>query len=278
MNRAALFADHALSARIEGADAQLLRQCYEAVNQHLPERISACLEIAGGLAPFVGLRISLSRSVGLGMCGPVSEAELDALEDFYRRHGADTDIGLSPYADPSLFASLGRRGFRLVELDTLLAQPLDATASAVAASLSPGAVTVRRATPDEGPAWVDASLAGFSGTDDNVPGEMSATFEAAFHVPTSHYLFALIDGVVAGTAGVNIHAKTANLFAASTLPNARRRGVQSALLQARLRLAREAGCDLGFTRTLPGSPSQRNAERHGFRTVYSRARMVKPLA
>jgi GNAT superfamily N-acetyltransferase len=272
---ATLFADHALSARIEGADAQLLRQCYEAVNEHLPERVSACLEIAGGLAPFVGLRISLSRSVGIGMCGPVSEDDLDALEAFYRHHGADTDLGLSPYADPSLFASLGRRGFRLVELDTLLAQRLD-TAAPLASST--GNVTVRRAAPDEGAAWVDASLSGFSGTDDNVPGEMSATFEAAFHVPTSHYLFALLDGVVAGTAGVNLHAKTANLFGASTLPHARRRGVQSALLDARLQLAREGGCDLAFTRTLPGSPSQRNAERHGFRTVYSRARMIKSLA
>ena len=107
---------------------------------------------------------------------------------------------------------------------------------------------------------------------------MSATFEAAFHVPTAHYLFALIDGVVAGTAGMDVHAKTANLFGASTLPHARRRGVQSALFQARLQLAREAGCDLAFTRTSPGSPSQRNAERHGFRTVYSRARLLKPLA
>ena len=280
MTTATLFADHALSARIEGADAQLLRQCYQAVNEHLPERVCAYLEIGGGLAPFVGLRISLSRAVGLGMCGPVSEADLDALEGFYRGHGASTDLGVSPYADPSLFAALGRRGFHLVELDTLLAQPLDALASAPTPTPTPssGAITVRRAAPDEGPAWVAASLSGFSGTDDNVPGEMSATFEAAFHVPTSHYLFALLDGVVAGTAGVNLHAKTANLFGASTLPQARRRGVQSALLEARLQLAREAGCDLAFTRTLPGSPSQRNAERHGFRTVYSRARMIKPLA
>ena len=37
------------------------------------------------------------------------------------------------------------------------------------------------------------------------------------------------------------------------------------------------GCDLAFTQTVAGGPSQRNAERHGFATVYSRARMVRPF-
>lgn len=274
MTTTSLFADHALSARIEGTDAFFLSQCYEAVRERLPDRVSACVEIGGGIAPFVGLRISLSRSVGLGMCGPVSEADLDALEGFYRRHGSDVDLGLSPYADPSLFASLGVRGFHLVELDTVLARRVDAATP----DASTGNITVRRATPDEAAAWVDASLAGFSGTDANVPGEMSASFEAVFHVAGSHAFFALIDGVVAGTAGVYIRAKTANFFAASTLPHSRLRGVQTALLQARLQIAREAGCDLAFTRTLPGGPSQRNAERQGFHPVYSRARMIKPFS
>jgi N-acetylglutamate synthase-like GNAT family acetyltransferase len=271
---APLFADHALSARIEGADAQLLRECYEAVSARLPERVCARLEVAGGFAPFVGLKISLSRSVGLGMCGPVSDADLDALEEFYRKRDSDTDVGVSPYADPSLFAALGHRGFHLVELDTVLAQPLDSLAPP---TVTESDVVVRVAGPDEAAAWVAASLAGFAGTDENIPGEMSATFEAAFHVPTSRYLFASLEGVVIGTAGLDIHAKTANLFGASTLSHARGRGAQSALFRARLALAREAGCDLAFTRTTPGSPSQRNAERHGFRTVYSRARMVKSI-
>lgn len=275
MNSPPLFADHAIAARIEAADTHLLTQCYEAIARHLPERPSALIEVGGGVAPFVGKGLSLSRAVGLGMQGPVSSADLDALEDFYRQRDADADIDVSPYADPTLFEGLGRRGFRLVALDTLLAQRIDpGTRFAPPAA----GVTVRVAAPDEGPAWVRASLEGFSGSDSEVPEGMAATFEAAFHVLTSTYYFATVDGVLAGTAGVDLHAGTADLFGTSTLPGARGRGAQTALLHARLAAAEAAGCDLVFARTSPGSPSQRNLERLGFRPVYSRARMVKRFA
>ena len=44
-------------------------------------------------------------------------------------------------------------------------------------------------------------------------------------------------------------------------------------LRHRLRVAREMGCDLAGYFCMPGSPSQRNAERHGFRLCYSKATM-----
>jgi GNAT superfamily N-acetyltransferase len=248
MSSSPLFADHALAARIEAADTHLLKLCYEAVARLLPERPSAMIEVGGGVAPFVGKGLSLSRAVGLGMRGPVTDADLDALEDFYRQRDVDADLAVAPYADRTLFEGLGRRGFRLVQLDTLLAQRLDPEARFPAPAEG---VTVRAAAADEGPAWVRNSLQGFSGSDSEVPEGMAATFEAAFHV---------------GTAG---------LFGASTLPGARGRGVQAALVHARLAAAQVAGCDLAVTRTSPGSPSQRNLERLGFRPVYSRARMVK---
>jgi hypothetical protein len=52
--------------------------------------------------------------------------------------------------------------------------------------------------------------------------------------------------------------------------------VQMALLQARLAAARKAGCDLAVSMTGPGSDSQRNIERAGFRLAYTKASMVKP--
>jgi len=275
MSTSPLFADHAVAARIEAADTQHLTQCYLAVARHLPERPSAMIEVGGGVAPFVGKGLSLSRAVGLGMRGPVTDADLDALEDFYRRRDVDADLAVSPYADRTLFEGLGRRGFRLVQLDTLLAQRIDPEARFAAPAEG---VTVRKAALDEGPAWVRASLQGFSGSDSEVPAGMAESFEAAFHAPTSTYFFASIAGVVAGTAGVNLHEGTAGLFGASTLPGARGRGVQTALVHARLAAAQQAGCDLAFTRTSPGSSSQHNLERLGFRPVYSRARMAKSFA
>jgi GNAT superfamily N-acetyltransferase len=52
----------------------------------------------------------------------------------------------------------------------------------------------------------------------------------------------------------------------------RRRGLQAALLEARMRYAFERGCPLAMMVTEAGSQSQRNAERKGFRIAYTRTK------
>jgi hypothetical protein len=47
-------------------------------------------------------------------------------------------------------------------------------------------------------------------------------------------------------------------------------GAQASLLESRLRYAAEQGCDIAMMCALPGSASQRNAERQGFRIAYTR--------
>ena len=68
-----------------------------------------------------------------------------------------------------------------------------------------------------------------------------------------------------------VHAEWANLLCDLF----RGRGVQTALLEGRLAAAEAAVCDLAVVMTTPGTPSQRNVERAGFRTAYTFARMVK---
>ena len=88
--------------------------------------------------------------------------------------------------------------------------------------------------------------------------------------------FGTIDGQVAAGAALTIHDGVALLGGASTLPAFRNRGLQSALLQARLAHAAAAGCDLAMTVTLPGSGSQHNCEKLGFRVAYTRAKFILP--
>jgi hypothetical protein len=73
-----------------------------------------------------------------------------------------------------------------------------------------------------------------------------------------------------------VHGGVGLLAGASTVPSARRQGAQAALLAARLRYAVEHGCDLAMICALPGSDSQRNAERNGFRVAYTRAKWHLP--
>jgi len=78
-------------------------------------------------------------------------------------------------------------------------------------------------------------------------------------------------------AGVlNLRNGIAVLGGASTIPTARRQGAQAALLQARLEYAAERGVDLAMLVAGPGTGSQRNAERQGFRPAYVRSKWVRP--
>ena len=71
-----------------------------------------------------------------------------------------------------------------------------------------------------------------------------------------------------------MHEGTALLAGASTIPSGRRLGAQNALLDARLQTAVSNQCDLAMMVAAPGSSSQRNAERQGFRIAYTRTKWM----
>jgi len=87
---------------------------------------------------------------------------------------------------------------------------------------------------------------------------------------------ALRDGVLAGGATMRLAEGVAQLTGAATAPAHRRRGIQTALLAARLADAAAAGCDVAVIVTQPGSKSQQNAQRQGFDLLYTRAVLVRP--
>ncbi|HEY1265554.1 MAG TPA: GNAT family N-acetyltransferase, partial [Terriglobales bacterium] len=66
-----------------------------------------------------------------------------------------------------------------------------------------------------------------------------------------------------------------SLSGAGTLERYRRRGLQTALLQARMATAARKGIEYAVIVTQGGTTSQRNAERLGFRVAYSKATLIK---
>jgi GNAT superfamily N-acetyltransferase len=80
------------------------------------------------------------------------------------------------------------------------------------------------------------------------------------------------DGKPIATAALFMHEGTALLAGASTIPEGRRQGAQNVLLDTRLQVAASHGCDLAMMVAAPGSASQRNAERQGFRIAYTRTK------
>src|SRR6185503_6410950 len=77
-----------------------------------------------------------------------------------------------------------------------------------------------------------------------VLGDMAAS-------PANRRYLVKVEGKVAAAGGMRVSDGIAQLTGAGTLPAARRRGAQSALLTARLAEASDAGCELAVITTLP---------------------------
>jgi GNAT superfamily N-acetyltransferase len=125
--------------------------------------------------------------------------------------------------------------------------------------------------------WARAIAAGFADADE-VPENSNLDLERAFfRMRSSIPVVAIEHGNVAAGGILALNHEVAALFTTSTRLSFRKHGLQSALLDWRLRLAKESGARIATIDTDPGSDSQRNAERFGFRLAYVTAELVKPL-
>jgi hypothetical protein len=122
-------------------------------------------------------------------------------------------------------------------------------------------------------AWSTTLLDGFAYTQDADRQRVEVWNRMLRSLPGLTPLVAVINGAPVGAASVLILGSTAVLGGAATLLAFRRRGVQSALIRARLAVASQAGCDLAIITADPGSSSGRNAERSGFQLVCNHVTM-----
>jgi GNAT superfamily N-acetyltransferase len=236
---------------------------------------------AGGYLCFDEPGSWANQAAGVGMDGPVGEADLDRMVTFYESRGVEPLVGVCTMADPSLVAGLAERGFVLREFENVLARELPADEDLDAAHPHgwPEGLEVRPVDPAEEPdvvAYVEVSTSGFRAPGQPVePGLDELTRRVVDHPDCVAYL-ALLDGEPVGAGGMEASARGAALFGASVLPEARRRGVQLALMLRRMARARAAGCQLVTITSSPGIPTERNAARVGFRLAYARALLVRP--
>jgi GNAT superfamily N-acetyltransferase len=131
---------------------------------------------------------------------------------------------------------------------------------------------VRQAEAEDAEAWAGVLQEGFFG---GPAVGAAAIFEALFFAPGSAAYLAEHEGRPAAAAMMFATKAGALLACDATVPGCRGRGLQSALIQARLSRALRMGCGLAAACTAPGSVSQRNYERAGFRVVYTKAMLQK---
>jgi GNAT superfamily N-acetyltransferase len=107
--------------------------------------------------------------------------------------------------------------------------------------------------------------------------ELATGFLHYAAAPTIHCYAAQIDGQLAAGATMGVDQGIADFGVTSTLPSARGRGAQRALLQRRLRHAQTLGLDVAVVTTEAGSISDRNVQRAGFQVAYTRQKFERPL-
>ncbi|HKP11213.1 MAG TPA: GNAT family N-acetyltransferase [Blastocatellia bacterium] len=265
------FIDRDFARRLELTDAYGSVAFARAHAGLFPEIGATSETFAGGWATFAGADSPITQAFALGLSGPVEEDEVARMEEFFRSRGAAINVELCPYADPSVVDVFRKRGYTLTEFSNVLARRLTPEDAGLTYD---GEVRVRHPESHEARRWAETVARGFFPEGELPPGLIDL-FITSLHSATGTFFLAEIDGEIIGGGVLTMHEGVVSCGGASTLPAFRGRGAQTALLRARLRFAAERGCDLAMVTTLPGTTSQRNAERQGFRVVYTRSKLSR---
>jgi hypothetical protein len=258
-------ADHDLARRLERAEGATNAAFVEARAALQPEVGATWMHAAGVYAMYDGAASPLTQTFGLGLFDTVGDAEFAQLEAFFRERGAPVFHEASPFISPDTLARLNERGYRPVEFSTVLIRPAGLPADGTE-------ISVRPVGDDEAALWSRTAAAGWFSESDELAVFIEQLGRVIARSAGVHCFLAELGGRPIAAAALSIHDNVALLAGASTIPSGRRQGAQRALLAARLRFAVEHSADLAMMVAQPGSGSQRNAERAGFRPVYTRTK------
>jgi GNAT superfamily N-acetyltransferase len=229
-----------------------------------------CLAEGGTSVPLAGGH-ALFRKEGhplnqaLGQVEPLTHEALDQAEALLGRGGHPTVLEVCPILTDDSWKVLAARGYRVQQFQHLLARPLGEDAFSVSCE-------VRRVRSHEFETFskvVSASFAGLDAWQEHVPFFTLPPTEGVSSWMVS------VDGAPAGGGTLGLFDGVALLAGDGVLPRFRGRGLQKALIAARLKWAVAAGAEWACASTLPSTHSQRAYEACGFRVMYPKVEMAK---
>jgi GNAT superfamily N-acetyltransferase len=262
-----IYSDKALSQRLERTEGHSNIDFVETRKRLFPDGDATWIEVGGAYAMFDLVESPLTQTFGLGIFEETTTAHLDEIEEFYRERGAPVFHEVSPMADMSLLSLLAERGYRPVELTSVMVLELDRF------ELQPSLnseINTRVLRESEADLWAETAANGWATEHESLADFMLAFGKIAARTSGGKPFIAELSGQPIAAGGFQIYDDICILAGASTVPEARRKGAQNALLSARLRCAKEAGCQLAMLCALPGSQSQKNAQKNGFNIAYTR--------
>lgn len=268
-NERLVFSDVDLARRLERAEAHSNAKFVKARAIVDPRSGARWIESAGAYAMFDGVSSPITQTFGLGLFEEATNAALDEIEVFFRERGAPVCHEVSPLAGVAVAARLAERGYHPVEYTSVMYR--DLSQGAELGLPSNDDIRIRPIRETEGDLWAQVTVKGWGEAPELAEflaalGPISVRREDAISFLAEKAGIAIASGVLCFHQGVALFG------GACTIPEARGLGAQRALMAARLRYALENDCDIAMMCAAPGSASQRNAERCGFRIAYTRTK------
>ena len=244
---------------IERAMACDLRDYVDAYRRFAPNAGATWTGVAGGVAAFTGPDSPLTTVKGAGP--NLSARDLGAIEAFFRGHGAATaTIEMAPWITDDTARALAESGYHVADHEDVVVSGAQRT--------EPG-LPVEDIAIEAWPAVVRRCFELVEGS------VVTDLFDASARLPGCR-LYGVRDttGWIA-CAGTVPYDPVVIFGNDGTRPEARGRGAQRALIDARLG-ALPAGC-VAVAEVAPGSGSERNYLRSGFAIAYTRTHFTRTL-
>ena len=260
----------------------------------LAEIADAARPFAGGIAGRSSPGNWSNSSVGMGLKGPVTQGEVDEVVAWFQEAGIEPRFEVCPFADPSLVAALETHRAVALIFENTFFRALSASERVSPLVETPRGLKIERVDPSDAAAVRQYSAVAMSGflPDGESPSEEDFAVSARVVAhPRTVAMLATIDGEPAGAGaaavsdpieiggGANGDAggtRVLAMFGASVLARFRNRGVQQALMAARLNHGIEHGAAMASIGAKPGIATERNARRMGFGLAYTKVHVVKP--
>lgn len=243
-----------------------IKQTHRAMAQTHPK--GKVVEVGDGLACFAGFSSFFSQVVAWGFnlsCRQFKQ-QIQVIEHFYRSlNHARIDIELCPLVGSDLPMALCQNGYNVTELNNV--SFIDLAQNKTVVDLEN--FDIRVVHENELERWANKVALGF--------GHINAKEQFAQYARLKGVTaFAVYEnGQIIAGATVAIHNGLADLGVTSTLPAYRGRGLQKLLLKYRLVFVQEQNVPLAMVTTEPGSVSDLNVQKVGFRCAYTRLKFTK---
>ena len=220
-------------------------------------------EFLGGALIAMGRGRYVNRAIGVSM-NELSASDVEAIEQFFVDREVAPSLELSTWAPAPTIAALARRNFTPNWFRSVFAispRSLDVTQSAD--------LRIDRVGEEDVELWLDVFARGFGADHQDTRAISDEIARASYASQGSQTFIAHLGALTVGCGAVQIVDGVAWLGGAATIPGFRGRGVQSALVAHRLRVATDLGCELGAATAYSGGASARNLSRLGFQHTHT---------